>query len=483
MTTVQRPEVRLVSLASCLATGALELRAGKKRWVLFLDQGDLVLTHSNLKGDSEQAIRLRYPDVDAQMLSQLQAASRLAGVLRVEQDLTMQWHAGTTAPQRMNLDLVRELLRALHGGLDDEQVAELLSESGVGAPAFSPDQMFRFESCDLEPETLQWLAALDGAVSLDDVLNACPGGSRQASRMLLIASWFGALSVDAEAVSDQEAVLDDDAIVAVQSAVSRIAAADTHFQVLGPEWDAPSDEFRTAFFGLARLLHPDRLGSFPTELRLEAERAFDQARQAWEVVGDADSRRAYTDHVIHGKKTEEEIAREEMEAIFAAESDFKRGLVAFNAGQIRVAQRAFDAAVRQDPGEPEYKMYLGYTNFRVNRTTNNEAAERGRQMLMDVVDGMKERLAAAGDKPPPRLTDLSSRSWMLMGRVYRDQADGASGEEATQYKAAAKRCFFQALRVNPANSDAQRELKRMKAERERESTGFFAGLFGRSKKK
>ncbi len=484
LTTVQRPEARLVSLASCLATGALEVRAGKKRWVLFLDQGDLVLTHSNLKGDSEAELRVRYPDVDVQTLTQLQAASRLAGVLRAQEGVSMQWHAGTSAPQRVQLNLARELLRASHGGLADARVASLLEEAGVHSPAFDPAQMIRFESCELEAETLTWLGELNGSVAMSEVLAACPAGSRLGSRLMLIAAWLGALAPEEDGLAvGGEAVLDDEALSAVRGAVSRIATAETHFQVLGPEWDAPSDDFRTSFFGLARLLHPDRLGSFPEDLRLEAERAFDLARQAWEIVGDPNSRRAYTDHAIHGKKTEDEIAREEMEAIFAAETDFKRGLVAFHAGQIRVAQRAFDTAVRQDPGEPEYKMYLGYTNFRVNRTTNTEAAERGRQMLMEVVDGMKERLSAAGDKPPPRLTDLSSRSWMLMGRVYRDQADAASGEEATQFRAAAKRCFLQALRVNPANADAQRELKRMKAERDRESAGFFSGLFRRSKKR
>jgi curved DNA-binding protein CbpA len=320
---------------------------------------------------------------------------------------------------------------------------------------------------------------------MEDVLEACPAGARQGARLVLIASWFGALAPEEGALGSgsELASLDGEVVAAVRLAVSQIVAAETHFQVLGLEWDAPSDDFRTSFFGLARMLHPDRLGSFPEELRLEAEDAFNRARQAWEIVGDPNSRRAYTDHAIHGKKTEDEIAREEMEAIFAAESDFKRGLVAFNAGQIRVAQRDFETAVRQDPGEPEYKMYLGYTNFRVNRTTNTEAAERGRQMLMDVVDAMKERLSAAGDKPPPRLTDLSSRSWTLMGRVYRDQADSASGEEETQVRAAAKRCFLQALRVSPSNADAQRELKRMKAERDKESKGFFGSLFGRSKKR
>jgi curved DNA-binding protein CbpA len=277
--------------------------------------------------------------------------------------------------------------------------------------------------------------------------------------------------------------LDDEAVAVVRLAVARIAGAQTHFEVLGPDWDAPHDAFREAFFALARMLHPDRLGTLTEVLRVEAGQAFDRARQAWEVLSDASSRRAYTDHAIHGKKTEEEIASEEMEAIFAAETDFRRGLAAFHAGQIRAAFGAFDAAVRQDPGESEYKMYLGYTMFRTFRTSNLEKAEQGREMLMTVVDSMKERLSAAGDKPPHRLLDLSSRSWMLMGRVYRDQGEAASSEEVDGLRAAAKRCFLQALRVNPSNTEAQRELKRMKLERERASRGFWRGLFGKSKRR
>ena len=74
---------------------------------------------------------------------------------------------------------------------------------------------------------------------------------------------------------------------------------------------------------------------------------------------------------------------------------------------------------------------------------------------------------------------------MLLGRMYRDLDNDQ----------AAKRCFVQALRINAANGDANRELRRLqggapgpnkgksKANKEAgdKKGGFFGRLFGGKK--
>ena len=66
--------------------------------------------------------------------------------------------------------------------------------------------------------------------------------------------------------------------------------------------------------------------------------------------------------------------------------------------------------------------------------------------------------------------------WVLLGRAYRELGE----------KDAAKRALVQALRFNPANSDATRELRRLEgkasAPSEDKKPGFFGRLFGKNKK-
>ena len=51
---------------------------------------------------------------------------------------------------------------------------------------------------------------------------------------------------------------------------------------------------------------------------------------------DEEKRTAYIDRVIHGVKTEEELAMAQVEAFWKAESEFKRGLAVFHqTGSVR----------------------------------------------------------------------------------------------------------------------------------------------------
>ena len=72
-------------------------------------------------------------------------------------------------------------------------------------------------------------------------------------------------------------------------------------------------------------------------------------------------------------------------------------------------------------------------------------------------------------------------AWMLVGRAYRENNEPEK----------AKRALKQALRINPSNSDAVRELKRImgggpkksapkeKAAEPEKKKGFFGGFFGK----
>ena len=244
---------------------------------------------------------------------------------------------------------------------------------------------------------------------------------------------------------------------------TQLNGAENAFDVLGASAEAPTDELRTAYMQLANQLHPDKYADAGPDLQEKATEAFDKVRDAWESVETDEKRQKYIDHVILGKPTEEEEAMAQVTALLDAEADFKKGLAAFNAGRLSAAHKLFDAAAKSAPDELEFCAYRAYTTFALNRQSDPEAANNAVTDLKDILDAnqSQERRLDGG--------------WVLLGRAYREMGD----------KDAAKRCLVQALRYNPANPDAPRELRRLEgkgAPQKGESgkkSGFFGKLFGK----
>ena len=122
-------------------------------------------------------------------------------------------------------------------------------------------------------------------------------------------------------------------------------------------------------------------------------------------------------------------------------------------------------AVDKVPDELEFRAYWSFTSFQQVKGQDGEKAEAFKDMLKEVLEKNKEQ---------DRKLD---GAWVLLGRMYRDLDNDA----------AARRCFVQALMLNPANGDANREMRRLsgqapgqkKEEAKDEKKGFFGRLFGK----
>lgn len=266
----------------------------------------------------------------------------------------------------------------------------------------------------------------------------------------------------AEEVGAPLAAEDDHPLAAkLQQLRARLEAAQNSFEVLGLTSEADGEALRTSYMELANTLHPDKYSDASAEMQEQATESFDQVRAAWESVETDEKRQKYIDHVILGKPTEEEEAMEQVKALLDAEADFKKGLAAFNAGRISAAHKLFESAVTGAPEELEFCAYKSYTTFALNRKTDQEAANDAMNDLKDILDAnshQKRRLDGG---------------WVLLGRAYRELGE----------KDAAKRALVQALRINAANPDAPRELRRLEGKSSKSSEseskpGFFKKLFG-----
>lgn len=504
----------LAELAGQEGPAALDVRAGKKRWIFYLEDGALVGTVSNLKSEQGAAIRKELEgDPDPATVARLAAAKRVVNAGRAK-GAERKLHEGARPKKPQELGLGDVLAEAWASREGEAALEEATGELVAAWPRTSDALV----AASWSAPVAEWLASLDGQRAGEEVLQEAPGGPdfgrkilAQAARMGLVEAGEAPRAVDAAGLPELDlgsllADLGDDApggesgdeqpeedgeitdtsghtaalpgrearsapVVSVEvpadhpmaeklgELAERIEAAEDHFQVLDMPWDASPSAFRQAYMALAQQLHPDRFSDAPEVLQDRATGLFDRIREAWEVLGDEEERQAYIDKVVHGKKTEQELAMEQIKAYWSAEADFKRGLAAYKNGRISQAHPAFQAATLAVPDELEWKAYAAYTDFHVNRTKDPDRAEAAVELLKNVLEA---------NKAQERKLDMG---WVLLGKTYRER----------DMVEPAKRCFVQALRYNPANADAQLEMRRLKGAAEREKKGgFFSKLFGRS---
>lgn len=508
----ERFEDALAELLAAGATGELDVRDGRKRWIFYLENGQLLLSRSNLKSEGGEALKAAHPDADRAALIRIQAATRLRNAISGAQP-TWTFKEGAGSSKRMDIPTLTAFADALVDARGEGALREAAAPLIAGWPALGEDALVTMPG----DEALEaYLNDLDGQRSGEEILSFAPGGPARGLAGMWIAWKLGWLSPgkapqadgDNSGSGDLDLGFDLDALIAAETATTpapegpspflpapepaatattaapasepepivisdvsqdhpmaarlselaeRVSAAENHFAELGLPWDAPADDFSSAYRQLARDLHPDRYVDAPPALQELATEIFDKVRAAWEVIGSPEARQKYTDKVIHGKKTEEELAMEQLQAYWSAEADFKKGVAAYNQGKIRQAHEFFSAAVEIVPDELEFRAYHAYTSFAMERTNDPEKALEYIDVLKNVIERNQEQ---------ERKLDMA---WVLLGRSYRE-----SGEPEK-----AKRCFVQALRINPANPDATREMKRLTNKKKDEKKGFFSRLFGK----
>ncbi len=457
------------------ATGALDWTDQKRRRVFFFEHGRIVLIQSNLR--SEQAAPPAGPDEVAAA-----AHARITGALR-EAGGEARWMEGAAAPRHEPADLATAVWES---GPRRPALGSWLKTVAAGAGWLHRQAM--------PAELAHYLEELDGTRTLDEVVAFAPAEPELVERWVRVAFTVGALldvgieanpyevrSVARRRDWDTGASVDDiaslisaglgqsapppatptrpDAITErFGPALRRIRQAPDHFAVLGVSWQDAPESLRRAYFALARDLHPDGFAGAAPEVQEVAVELFDKVRAAWEVLGDDTKRAAYIRKVIHGEKTEDELAMEKVRAILEAEGDFKRALVEFNAGRIAAAHELFVRAADSVPEEHEFAAHAGYTTFRVYAGKDPERADAGVARLKAALEA-NERLDTA---------------WVLLAKVYRDRKD----------RTAARECLVKALKIRPTNPDAPVELKRLERDRPDEdakgsASGLFNKLFGK----
>ncbi len=171
-----------------------------------------------------------------------------------------------------------------------------------------------------------------------------------------------------------------------------------YFGLLELPFEAPVDAVRTAYFNLARKLHPDRLAALGVDdPQRNAQRLFAQINTAFGVLTDPAKRKEYIAIAQRGGasvvKAEEAQVEEAAMKILRAEDAFRQGEMALRREQYSQAVQAFMTAVELHPQEPEYQALLAWAKF-ASATDKASVASQTRTALARAADASETSITA-----------------------------------------------------------------------------------------
>jgi DnaJ-domain-containing protein 1 len=210
-----------------------------------------------------------------------------------------------------------------------------------------------------------------------------------------------------------------------------------HFAILGVPSEAAADVVRSAYFNLARKLHPDRLAALGIhDPARNAQRLFAQINAAFGVLTDPARRTEYISAMRRGSAAsiaqEDDKASEMASRVMRAEEAFRQGEMAMRREQLQQAIASFALAVELQPHEPEYGALLAWAKF----TAATDKAS--------VAGATRTQLQKAADDAP-----MSPTGHFYLGRVER-----MLGREKQ-----ALAHFQEVLMIKPGHSEASSEIR------------------------
>ena len=169
-----------------------------------------------------------------------------------------------------------------------------------------------------------------------------------------------------------------------------------HFEVLGLEQSASSDEARNAFLQLAKRLHPDRFTeSAASEV---AAQVFARITLAHETLFDPKARDEYQ-QALAGGAAEERTAQ--VNKIMSAESQFQQGVAHFKKREYGQALEKLQWAVEMNPEEGEFQALYGWTYF-LHHRGQEDAARKALESLQRGIELAATHVSTSADSAPAR---------------------------------------------------------------------------------
>lgn len=204
-----------------------------------------------------------------------------------------------------------------------------------------------------------------------------------------------------------------------------------YFSMLGLAAGADGDAIRTAYFGLAKQWHPDRLPSELADVRDAASKVFARLSEAFETLSDDEKRARYLEVLKGGGGTPEEAAQ--IQQILDAAGDFQRAEIYLKKRDFAAAEAAARRAMLADPDQGDYAAL--YVLVQVQKREGQPDASYA-DLLKLLEDAVEKN---------PRC----ERAYLARALVWRNigRSEAAIAD------------FRKVVELNPKNLDAARELR------------------------
>lgn len=215
-----------------------------------------------------------------------------------------------------------------------------------------------------------------------------------------------------------------------------------YFQVLEVPLDATDEKVREAYLHKAKDVHPDMLGpKDPPDLLRIHEETFQIVQTAYEALKTEPRRRDYLRFIQQG--IEEDLGASSR--ILEAETHFQEARVHWKRHAWDAAAEGYRKALELNPDEGEYALYLGIARMR-------QASTGGGQLLSEAEDLFVRAMGLMPSSPEP---------YYRLGRVA---ALKGETEKAASY-------YQKALSRSPNHLDSLREMRLIRARSDKKGGG------------
>ena len=226
----------------------------------------------------------------------------------------------------------------------------------------------------------------------------------------------------------------------------------TYMDILGVDENTRPEKIKKIYFKFARRFHPDAHPDlFQGEVRDKVEDLFTKISEAYDVLGD-DKKRADYIKGLRSKLSKEDM--DKAQRAIEAEMEFQKAEILLNRGKWADAKELLEKAVKLQPEEPEYTMYLAWADYKLS------GPGQARKARAEIKKVMEQR---------PKNAD----GHYYLGMIDKDEGNLGEAEKNLQ----------KAQDLSPRDTDIKRELmlvrRKLEAPASQDKKG--KGLFGKKK--
>jgi tetratricopeptide (TPR) repeat protein len=211
---------------------------------------------------------------------------------------------------------------------------------------------------------------------------------------------------------------------------AQISAQD-YFQMLGLERDASAEMVQKAFFGLAKVWHPDRLPPALVDVKDACSKVFTHLTEAQATLLDPDRKAQYMTLLKDGGATPDDQAK--IQAILEAAMEFQKAEILLKRND---TTQAFELAKKAHALDPEQADYLAMVTW----LDSQRPEWIGREKTLEKIAVLDRCI---------KMNANSERAYFWRGMLYKriDETHKALKD------------FKKAGELNPRNLDAMREVR------------------------